>query len=152
MSDVDHDLGICINALAEDRPAFDWNVATPDGYVLLRCSSHDDAMNMRARVVRLSRADILGLTISASPITPKYMDRTGLVSADSRFCDWALSRLGQVTVHTSLKDTEPRFVVENEGGKRGEGRTLAAALFGLVQTCSMTKNASSMPQEQNAIR
>lgn len=132
MSGNRDDLGMRIKTLAEDGPALDWTVATADGQVLLRCASHEEAMNTRALVVRLSRADILGLKVSAATVTSQYVERTGLGSADSRFCNWALLQLGRVTVYTATDDTRPRFVVENEGGQRGEGRTLAAALFGLV--------------------
>jgi hypothetical protein len=100
-------------------------------------------MNARALVVRLSRQDVLGLKISTSSVNPDYIERTGLKSADSRFCDWALLQLGRVSIATSPGDSEQRFIVTGDGGQIAQGRTLAGALFGLVQLCSVKDIDSS---------
>lgn len=99
-------------------------------------------MNARALIVRLSRQDALGLKLSTASVNPDYIDRTGLKSADSRFCDWALLQLGRVSIAASPDDPDKRFVVTSDGGHTVKGRTLAAALFGLVQLCSVKETDS----------
>jgi len=105
-------------------------------------------MNARALVVRLSRQDALGLKIATASVNPDYIERHGLKSADSRFCDWALLQLGQVSVATAPDDSDKRFTVTGEGGQTAHGRTLAAALFGLVQLCSVKETDSGQEFNQ----
>ncbi|WP_162601003.1 hypothetical protein [Paraburkholderia sp. C35] len=126
------DLESRIAALEQGGAAREWTVETIDGRVLCTCHSHEDAINQRALIVRLSRDDILALKVSHKTVTPEYVSRTGLKSADSRFCDWALMQLGRVLILTSKGVGGSRFVVSTEEGQCGTGRTLAAALFGLV--------------------
>ena len=126
------DLELRIEALEQEGAAREWTVETIDGRVLCTCHSHEDAINQRALIVRLFRDDVLALKVSHKAVTPEYVSRTGLKSADSRFCDWALMQLGRVLVLTSQGSGGTRFVVSTEEGQCGAGRTLAAALFGLV--------------------
>jgi hypothetical protein len=147
MSGFRDDVGLRIEALERDGPARDWTVETVDGRVLFRCQSHEEAMNMRALVVRLSREETLGLKVSSATVTAGYVDRTGLNSANSRFCDWALLQLGQVAITTSADKPGARFIVTSRNGRSGKGRTLAAALFKLVNgdspACTPQRGATS---------
>jgi hypothetical protein len=142
MSGFRDELGQRIEELHREGPGREWLVQTVDGRVLFRCHSREEAMNARALIVRLSREEALGLKISTANINPDYIERTGLKSADSRFCDWALLQLGRVSIATSAGKPEGRFVVTSEGGHTVKGRTLAAALFGLVQVCSAREKDS----------
>ncbi|MFT4063642.1 hypothetical protein [Paraburkholderia sp.] len=132
-----------IEELQTEGPGREWLVQTVDGRVLFRCHSREEAMNARALVVRLSREEVLGLKLSIASINPDYIERTGLKSADSRFCDWALLQLGRVSIATAPDEHDARFVVTSEGGHTVKGRTLAAALFGLVQLCAVKETDSS---------
>jgi hypothetical protein len=142
MSGFRDDLGRRIEELELEGPLREWLVETVDGHVLFRCHSRDEAMSARSLVVRLSREDALSLKVCTAGVTPEYIDRTGLKSADARFCDWALLQLRQVSIETSSDRSGPRFVVKNDGGQAAEGRTLAAALFGLVQCCALRETNS----------
>ena len=142
MSGFRDELGQRIEELQREGPGREWLVQTVDGRVIFRCHSHEEAMNARARLVRLSREDALGLKLSTANVNPEYIERTGLKSADSRFCDWALLQLGCVSIATSPVDSEGRFVVSIEGAHTVKGRTLAAALFGLVQLCGVKETES----------
>jgi hypothetical protein len=133
MSAYRDDLERRIGALEREGPAREWVVETSEGRVLFRCHTQDEAMTLRALVVRLSREDALGLKVRSADVTPEYVEYTRLESAESRFCDWALFQLVRVSICTSPENSRPRFVVTNEGGQSGQGRTLAAALFGLVR-------------------
>jgi hypothetical protein len=143
MSGFRDDLSQRIEKLQSEGPGREWLLQCADGRVLFRCHSHEEAMNVRALVVRLERQDILGLKISTASVNPDYIERTGLKSADSRFCDWALLQLGRVSIETSPDDSDQRFIVTGDGGQTAQGRTLAGALFGLVQLCSVKDIDSS---------
>lgn len=134
MSGSRDSLAARIKALDREGADREWTVETTDGRVVSRCHSHDDAMDLRALIVRLSREETLGLKVSSRSVTPDYVEQTGLRSADSRFCDWALMRLGRVLIETSPGDTGSRFLVRDEEGHSGEGRTLACALFCLLKS------------------
>jgi hypothetical protein len=138
-----------IEELELEGPVREWLVETVDGRVFFRCHSREEAMNARALVVRLSREDALGLKISTVNVTPDYIERTALKSADSRFCDWALLQLGRVSIVTSPGKSGARFVVTNDGGQAAQGRTLAAALFGLVQCCAPRETCSAREFNQS---
>lgn len=150
MSGFRDELGRRIDELQRAGPGREWLVQTIDGRVLFRCHSRDEAMNARALIVRLSREEALGLKLTTANINPDYIERTGLKSADSRFCDWALLQLGRVCIETSTENSDERFVVTTEGGHTVKGRTLAAALFELVQLCSVREEDSSAEFNQLA--
>lgn len=143
MSGFRDDLGQRIEQMELEGPAREWLVETVGGHVLFRCHSREEAMNARSLVMRLSREDALGLKISMASVAPEYVERTGLKSADARFCDWALLQPGRISIATSSGRSGARFVVKNDGDQTAEGRTLAAALFGLVQCCPLQNTDSA---------
>jgi hypothetical protein len=107
-------------------------VATPDGTVLFRGQSQQEAMDWRGHVVRLSREETLGIVLARTKRTPDYIGEAGTAYPESRFCQWALRQLGHVAVFAFSECSDSTFLVIAETGRRAKGNTLAAALFDLV--------------------
>lgn len=121
-----------IEGLMGEGPTQEWIVTTPGGVVLFRSRSREDAMSWREDVARLSREDVLALNVAWTRDTPDYIGERTIDSPESRFCHWALRKLGHVSVFAIETKGTTHFSVKANCGQRAEGPTLAAALFGLV--------------------
>lgn len=126
------DLNIRIAALMDEGPMQEWTIATPDGRVLFRCKSEDEAASLRGQLVRLSQQRVLGLRVESVRGIPDYIGDGTMNDPPSRFCHWTLCQLGHVSVLADETKGTANFSVKANSGQRAEGPTLAAALFGLV--------------------
>lgn len=141
-------LNVRIETMMEEGATYDWHVVTPDGTVLFRGQSQQEAMDWRGHVVRLSRKEALGITLARTKRTPEYIGEGGPACPESRFCQWALRQLGHVAVFAFSECSDSTFLVIAETGQRAKGNTLAAALFDLVtQVAVPVLNRSYLEQE-----
>ena len=141
-------LNVRIETMMEEDATYDWDVVTPDGTVLFRGQSQQEAMDWRGHVVRLSREETLGIVLARTKRTPDYIGGAGTAYPESRFCQWALRQLGHVAVFAFSECSDSTFLVIAETGQRAKGNTLAAALSDLVtQVAVPVLNQSYLEQE-----
>lgn len=71
------------------------------------------------------------------------------VKEEMRFCDWAFSRLGHVTV---FRFSEGGFMVLAENGERTRGDTLAAALLAMLEQQGLNHRRLVYPETKDDSR
>lgn len=135
------DPNVRIEGLMGEGPTQEWSVTTPGGLVLFRSRSREDAMRWQEVIARLSPEDVQALSVAWTRDPPDYIGERTADSPESRFCHWALRKLGHVSVLAIETKGTVHFSVKANSGQRAEGPTLAAALFGLVSDLGVLDRA-----------
>lgn len=122
-----------IAILMNESPSVQWAIIAGKGLVLSRAMSQDEAAEVRAWLASHLRADEVDLQLVPIQVHADYLGVTGPCSAQARFCEWASKKLGHVTVFAFEGLDDPGFMVVADDGHRASGKTLAAALYALLE-------------------